>query len=87
MGVFSKPSIPAPVAAPPPPDPVLTEQLEEQKAENKQLKDNEAARKKREKDARLRGLRGSSALFSNSFVGFGADEANLGGTSGTLGSS
>ena len=81
MGFFSGPS-----TSPPAQDPELTRQLEEQKKENQRLKDEETARVKREKDARLRGLRGSSALFSNRFAGFGSDEANLGGTSGTHGS-
>lgn len=63
MGLFSKPKVPER-------DPELDRQLAEQRAENEKIKKEEADRKEREKQARLRGLRGSSALFSNSFDGF-----------------
>lgn len=68
MGFFSSPK-----PAVPERDPELDRQLAEQQAENERLKKEEEDRKKREKDARLRGLRGSSALFANRFEGFGAE--------------
>ena len=85
MGIFSAPKPKVPER-----DPELDRQLAEQRAENERIKAENAAREKREKDARLRGLRGSSALFANSFVGFGSDDADLsgggGGGTSTLGS-
>jgi hypothetical protein len=76
----SKPSVPER-------DPELDRQLAEQRAENERIKQDAADKEKREKEARLRGLRGSSSLFSNSFGGFDTEEttADLGGSS-TLGS-
>ena len=73
--------------SPPPPDPELERRLAEQRAEADRLKKEEADRVEREKQARLRGLRGATALFSNRFTGFPEDDGQGVPVSDTLGKS
>ena len=65
--------------SPPLPDPELERRLAER------LKQEEEARVEREKQARLRGLRGASALFGNRFTGFADDGTTTTPTTDTLG--
>ena len=71
--------------SPPPPDPELERRLAEQRAEAERLKQEEEARVEREKQARLRGLRGASELFGNRFTGFADDGTTTTPTTDTLG--
>ena len=71
--------------SPPPPDPEHARRLAEQRAEAERLKQEEEARVEREKQARLRGLRGASALFGNRCTGFADDGTTTTPTTDTLG--